>query len=228
MDCTRFSNFELHQFLKYITINGYRRNNVDSLQRLTNGHLTSTLHSQPGTSNGHAKETTFGVTNGLPDLVDQWDDRYSNKNGNLRHRNVDNSSESPRFRSTSAPKYAKRLTNGASHNLSDENLVTIRIKPDALGRFGFNVKGGADLKYPIIVSRIVQGSQADQSLPRLNEGDQILSINNGDISHLTHDQVVRLIRSFRDHIDQDLILTVRPNGEKLVHTKLEFTVLWLL
>lgn len=31
----------------------------------------------------------------------------------------------------------------------DENYVTITINPDEQGRFGFNVKGGADLETPV-------------------------------------------------------------------------------
>ena len=56
---------------------------------------------------------------------------------------------------------------------ADEGLVLIRIRPDAQGRFGFNVKGGCDQNYPIIVSRVAPGSPADVCYPRLNEGDQV-------------------------------------------------------
>ncbi|VDL79026.1 unnamed protein product [Nippostrongylus brasiliensis] len=48
------------------------------------------------------------------------------------------------------------------------------MRPDGMGRFGFNVKGGADQNYPVIVSRVAPGSSADKAHPRLNEGDQQL------------------------------------------------------
>lgn len=50
----------------------------------------------------------------------------------------------------------------------------IRISPDEQGRFGFNVKGGADLGMPILVSRVAPNTPADRSYPKLNEGDQVI------------------------------------------------------
>lgn len=47
------------------------------------------------------------------------------------------------------------------------------MRADAQGRYGFNVKGGADQNYPVIVSRVAPGSAADKCNPRLNEGDQV-------------------------------------------------------
>ncbi|VDK19662.1 unnamed protein product [Anisakis simplex] len=85
------------------------------------------------------------------------------------------------------------------------------MKPDSQGRFGFNVKGGADQNYPIIVSRVANGSAADRCNPRLNEGDQVLMINGVDVTSMAHDQVVRFIRSVRETIKAELVLTIRPN-----------------
>ena len=45
---------------------------------------------------------------------------------------------------------------------SNGGLVTITILPDEKGRFGFNVKGGADQKMPIIVSRVGTNTPADK------------------------------------------------------------------
>ncbi len=45
-------------------------------------------------------------------------------------------------------------------------LVVITIYPDEKGRFGFNVKGGADQKMPIIVSRVGANTPADRSVSR--------------------------------------------------------------
>ena len=63
--------------------------------------------------------------------------------------------------------------------------------PDEQGRFGFNVKGGADQGMPIIVSRVAPNTPADNCIPRLNEGDQVLFINGRDVSQHTHEQVCR-------------------------------------
>jgi tyrosine-protein phosphatase non-receptor type 4 len=45
---------------------------------------------------------------------------------------------------------------------SGGGLVIITIYPDEKGRFGFNVKGGADQKLPIIVSRVGANTPADK------------------------------------------------------------------
>lgn len=91
------------------------------------------------------------------------------------------------------------------------NLVTIRMKPDVQGRFGFNVKGGADQGLPIIISRVAPNTPADLCIPRLNEGDQVLLINGRDISKHSHDQVIQFIRSAREMHSGELVLVVRPN-----------------
>ncbi|XP_050418197.1 tyrosine-protein phosphatase non-receptor type 4 isoform X4 [Patella vulgata] len=90
-------------------------------------------------------------------------------------------------------------------------LVTIRMKPDEQGRFGFNVKGGADQGMPIIVSRVAINTPADLSIPRLNEGDQVLFINGRDMSQHTHEQVVMFIKASRETHSGELVLIVRPN-----------------
>ena len=45
---------------------------------------------------------------------------------------------------------------------SEDGLVMMTIQPDEKGRFGFNVKGGADQKMPIIVSRVGVNTPADR------------------------------------------------------------------
>ena len=54
---------------------------------------------------------------------------------------------------------------GAAGNGVEETnggIVVITIFPDDKGRFGFNVKGGADQKMPIIVSRVGVNTPADK------------------------------------------------------------------
>ncbi|GFO25800.1 tyrosine-protein phosphatase non-receptor type 4 [Plakobranchus ocellatus] len=102
------------------------------------------------------------------------------------------------------------LPNG--NGFSDgHGLVTIRMKPDEKGRFGFNVKGGADQGMPIIVSRVAPNTPADLAIPRLNEGDQVLLINGRDVSQHTHEQVVMFIKASRETHSGELALVVRPN-----------------
>lgn len=91
----------------------------------------------------------------------------------------------------------------------DTGVVTVTINPDTQGRFGFNVKGGADQGVPVIVSRVAVGTPADKCVPRLNEGDQVVVINGREVSSMTHDQVVNFIRAAREPHSGELVLSVR-------------------
>ncbi|XP_043916669.1 tyrosine-protein phosphatase non-receptor type 4 [Protopterus annectens] len=103
-----------------------------------------------------------------------------------------------------------------------DNLVIVRMRPDENGRFGFNVKGGSDQKMPVIVSRVAPGTPADQCVPRLNEGDQVVLINGRDIADYTHDQVVSFIKCSCENNSNELILLVRPNAiYDVIEEKLE-------
>lgn len=56
----------------------------------------------------------------------------------------------------------------------EENLVTIKLMADEQGRFGFNVRGGSDLKLPVLVTRVASQTPADRTIPRICEGDQVI------------------------------------------------------
>ncbi|XP_070210282.1 tyrosine-protein phosphatase non-receptor type 4-like isoform X4 [Littorina saxatilis] len=108
------------------------------------------------------------------------------------------------------PYYNEFVPNGNCVS-EGHGLVTIRMKPDDHGRFGFNVKGGADQGMPIIVSRVAPETPADLAIPRLNEGDQVLYINGRDVSQHTHEQVVMFIKASRETHSGELVLIIRPN-----------------
>lgn len=97
--------------------------------------------------------------------------------------------------------------------LNEEGLVHVRLVADEQGRFGFNVKGGADLQLPVLVSRVAPNTPAELSTPRIAEGDQVLMINGRDISALKHEQIVSLIRASREFRGGELVLTIKPQGE---------------
>jgi tyrosine-protein phosphatase non-receptor type 4 len=94
--------------------------------------------------------------------------------------------------------------------LEEEGLVSIRLYADEQGRYGFNVKGGKDLQMPIYVSRVAHNTPAFQS--KICENDQVIMINGRNVSNLTHDQVVSLIRNSRDINDGQLNLIIKPNA----------------
>uniref|UniRef100_A0A8C0GLM4 Tyrosine-protein phosphatase n=1 Tax=Chelonoidis abingdonii TaxID=106734 RepID=A0A8C0GLM4_CHEAB len=114
--------------------------------------------------------------------------------------------------SCTTPKQSKKNSwNQIHYSHSNEN-----------GRFGFNVKGGYDQKMPVIVSRVAPGTPADLSVPRLNEGDQVVLINGRDIAEHTHDQVVMFIKESCERHSGELVLLVRPNAVyDVVEEKLE-------
>lgn len=72
---------------------------------------------------------------------------------------------------------------------SPVHLVTISLKPDGEGKFGFNVKGGSDQHCPILVSRVAPNTPADNAVPKLREGDQVVAINGMDCEGKTHQEV---------------------------------------
>lgn len=72
---------------------------------------------------------------------------------------------------------------------SQPPTITIRMKPDSQGRFGFNVKGGKDQNLPVLVSRVAPNSSAENAIPKLTEGDQVLQVNGTDVDGLPHEEV---------------------------------------
>lgn len=98
--------------------------------------------------------------------------------------------------------------NGSVHQ---EGIITVRMEPDELGRFGFNVQGGADINLPVIVSKIARGMPADMCMPHLQEGDEIVHINGRTVKDLPHREIVDLIRTISKSNRRLLIMTIRPN-----------------
>lgn len=67
-------------------------------------------------------------------------------------------------------------------------IVTLKRHPTTRS-FGFSIKGGNDTGFPVLISRVVY-----TNAHLLHVGDAILSINNENISNLTHDQVIKKLR----------------------------------
>ncbi|KPJ20419.1 Tyrosine-protein phosphatase non-receptor type 3 [Papilio machaon] len=79
--------------------------------------------------------------------------------------------------------------------------VCVQLAAGADGRFGFNVRGGGGA--PVLVSRVAPRTRA-----MLQEGDQVMSINDKDVDEMTHDEVVQMIRNTKGI----LTLIVKPNA----------------
>lgn len=106
-----------------------------------------------------------------------------------------------------------------SSDESPVHVVTLRMRADQDGRFGFNVKGGHDQKCPVLVSRVAPSSPADQK--GLREGDQLLAVAGQEVAPLSHEQIVQLIRACG--AQQELALQIRPNGERVTRVPLSDT-----
>lgn len=111
-----------------------------------------------------------------------------------------------------APQAPECLNGNAQ--LNDKSLITVCMEADEHGRFGFNVRGGTDVNLPVLVARIAPHSAADRVVPKIKEGDQVVLINGHDVSDLTHNQVVNLIKETREHASNtQLVLTIKPTLE---------------
>ncbi|CAG5120348.1 unnamed protein product, partial [Candidula unifasciata] len=191
-----------------------RQDGVSSQVRATLPHNYKSVHSWEEGSHPQPKNEGSFISHGAGDnysstvstkVINHSSNTDScSHNGNLTasHQTTDSLYE--------LPSYDDFLPNGKSHP-EGQGLVTIRMKPDEKGRFGFNVKGGADQGMPIIVSRVAPNTSADLAIPRLNEGDQVLFINGRDVSQHTHEQVVMFIKASRETHSGELTLIVRPN-----------------
>ncbi|XP_063692842.1 tyrosine-protein phosphatase non-receptor type 4-like [Bolinopsis microptera] len=106
--------------------------------------------------------------------------------------------------------------NGAK---DQEDCVDITIMPDASGKFGFNVRGGYDQEMPVIVSKVARGSPAAAALPCLEEGDQVVSINNTEVEPLDHKQIVGMIQSSSTQYGQLNLVVRKPPGGSVMNAR---------
>ncbi|XP_041978945.1 tyrosine-protein phosphatase non-receptor type 4 isoform X2 [Aricia agestis] len=87
-----------------------------------------------------------------------------------------------------------------SESEAEAEATCVRLSAGPDGRFGFNVRGAGGA---VIVSLV-----APRTRPHLQEGDQVLSINGEDVSEMSHEQVVQLIRNTKD----TLVLMIKPKA----------------
>ena len=66
------------------------------------------------------------------------------------------------------------MTNPGLHHLTHPPL---RLTPDPAGRFGFNVRGGADQRMPVLVSKVARSTPAAAAVPSLEEGKYQTHLN---------------------------------------------------
>ncbi|KAF6212929.1 hypothetical protein GE061_010641 [Apolygus lucorum] len=87
---------------------------------------------------------------------------------------------------------------------SDSRVRIVGVTRQKVGGLGLSIKGGAEHKLPILVSRIFKEQAADQT-GQLFVGDAIIKVNGEMITHCQHDEAVNILRNAGDIV----MLTVK-------------------
>ncbi|XP_005108083.1 gamma-1-syntrophin [Aplysia californica] len=86
------------------------------------------------------------------------------------------------------------------------NMVReVEVSREPGAGFGLCVKGGAEHRLPVLISRMVKNEAADRS-GQLLVGDAILRVNGVNVESCTHDEVVSLLK---DVVEDSVCLSVR-------------------
>ncbi|XP_041612965.1 gamma-2-syntrophin, partial [Vulpes lagopus] len=85
---------------------------------------------------------------------------------------------------------------GGSHR-AHHRTVMLRRQPG--GGLGLSIKGGAEHRVPVVISRMFRGHTADRT-GMLFVGDAILQVNGVNVESATHGEVVHLLRSAGDEV----------------------------
>ncbi|XP_049758557.1 gamma-2-syntrophin isoform X5 [Elephas maximus indicus] len=79
----------------------------------------------------------------------------------------------------------------------EHRTVTLRRQP--IGGLGLSIKGGAEHKVPVVISKIFKDQAADQT-GMLFIGDAVIQVNGINVEHATHEEVVHLLRNAGDEV----------------------------
>ncbi|XP_072713896.1 gamma-2-syntrophin [Ciconia boyciana] len=85
---------------------------------------------------------------------------------------------------------------GSDHS-ANHRTVTLRRQP--VGGLGLSIKGGAEHKVPVVISKIFKDQAADQT-GMLFIGDAIIQVNGINVESATHEEVVHLLRNAGDEV----------------------------
>ncbi|KAL1115654.1 hypothetical protein AAG570_005944 [Ranatra chinensis] len=87
---------------------------------------------------------------------------------------------------------------------SDSRVRIVGVTRQKIGGLGLSIKGGAEHKLPILISRIFRDQAADQT-GQLFVGDAIIKVNGELITQCQHDEAVNILRNAGDFV----MLTVK-------------------
>ncbi|XP_041107497.1 gamma-2-syntrophin [Polyodon spathula] len=88
---------------------------------------------------------------------------------------------------------------GISGSESNSNHRTVTLRRQAVGGLGLSIKGGAEHKVPVVISKIFKDQVADQT-GMLFIGDAVLQVNGINVEKSTHEEVVHILRSAGDEV----------------------------
>ncbi|XP_075217912.1 syntrophin-like 2 isoform X1 [Lycorma delicatula] len=87
---------------------------------------------------------------------------------------------------------------------TDSRVRIVAVTRQKIGGLGLSIKGGAEHKLPILISRIFKDQAADQT-GELFVGDAIIKVNGELITSCKHDEAVNILRNAGDMV----MLTVK-------------------
>uniref|UniRef100_A0A8D8YVP5 Gamma-1-syntrophin n=2 Tax=Cacopsylla melanoneura TaxID=428564 RepID=A0A8D8YVP5_9HEMI len=86
----------------------------------------------------------------------------------------------------------------------DASIRLVVVNRDTRGNLGISIKGGAEHKLPILISKIIKGQSAHLT-GLLFVGDAIIKVNGELINHCTHEEAINIIHNAGDMV----MLTVK-------------------
>ncbi|XP_030641607.1 gamma-2-syntrophin [Chanos chanos] len=95
------------------------------------------------------------------------------------------------------------------------NHRTVVLRRQVTGGLGLSIKGGAEHKVPVVISKIFKDQVADQT-GMLFIGDAVLQVNGINVENCTHEEVVHLLRN----AGEEVTITVRYLREAPAFLKL--------
>ncbi|XP_032069300.1 gamma-2-syntrophin isoform X2 [Thamnophis elegans] len=86
-----------------------------------------------------------------------------------------------------------------SGRVPSANHRTVTLHRQPVGGLGLSIKGGAEHKVPVVISKILKDQAADQS-GMLFIGDAVIQVNGISVEGSTHEEVVQLLRNAGDEV----------------------------
>ncbi|XP_027745182.1 gamma-2-syntrophin-like, partial [Empidonax traillii] len=77
--------------------------------------------------------------------------------------------------------------------------ITVTLRRQPVGGLGLSIKGGAEHKVPVVISKIFKDQAAEQT-GMLFIGDAIIQVNGINVESATHEEVVHLLRNAGDEV----------------------------